>query len=104
MRKSQVEEFYVVLWKSSREQLFEMPTGGVAQMQRGKNLIKLARKEQCLYLSSQFRSKFKLDTSFFRVKTGKGLFFQHLHPNDGVYPQKVVFGRRGANQNLCRIC
>ena len=44
------EEFYVITWDAKKETIFEMPTGGAALMRSGKNLLKLARKEQCLAL------------------------------------------------------
>ncbi|KAL4365732.1 hypothetical protein AHAS_Ahas07G0135500 [Arachis hypogaea] len=52
LRKAQVEEFYAITWDFSKEQIFEMPTGGAAIMRQGSNLLKLARKEQCLALGS----------------------------------------------------
>ena len=51
LRKAQVEEFYVLTWTAKKEVIFEMPTGGAAVMNEGKNLLKLARKEQCLAVS-----------------------------------------------------
>ena len=47
---AQEEEFYVITWDAKKETIFEMPTGGAALMRSGKNLLKLARKEQCLAL------------------------------------------------------
>ncbi|KAL0308144.1 UNVERIFIED_CONTAM: Photosystem I reaction center subunit II, chloroplastic [Sesamum calycinum] len=38
LRKAQVEEFYVITWDSSKEQMFEMPTGGIAIMRQGPQL------------------------------------------------------------------
>ena len=63
----QVEEFYVITWEAKKEAIFEMPTGGAAQMRAGANLLKLARKEQCLALTTQLRTKFKLEPVFYRV-------------------------------------
>ncbi len=62
----QVEEFYVITWEAKKEQIFEMPTGGAAIMRKGPNLLKFARKEQCLALTTQLRTKFKLEPSFYR--------------------------------------
>ncbi len=45
LTKAQVEEKYAITWTSSKEQVFEMPTGGVAIMNEGENLLYLARKE-----------------------------------------------------------
>lgn len=101
LRKAQVEEFYVITWNSAKEQIFEMPTGGAAIMRKGPNLLKLARKEQCLALTTQLRTKFKFEPCFYRVfPDGK---VQYLHPADGVYPEKVNAGRIGENQNMRRI-
>ncbi|KAK8981080.1 hypothetical protein V6N11_059767 [Hibiscus sabdariffa] len=67
LRKAQVEEFYVITWDSPKEQIFEMPTGGAAIMRQGPNLLKLARKEQCLALGTRLRSKYKIKYQFYRV-------------------------------------
>jgi len=101
LRKAQNEEFYVITWDAKKEAMFEMPTGGTAIMRQGPNLLKLARKEQCLALVTQLRTKFKLDGRVYRaLPTGE---VQYLHPADGVYPEKVNKGRVGANQNMRRI-
>lgn len=101
LRKAQVEEFYVITWDAKKEQIFEMPTGGAAIMRKGPNLLKLARKEQCLAMTTQLRTKFKTDACFYRVFPSGEI--QYLHPKDGVYPEKVNKGREGANQNLRNI-
>jgi photosystem I subunit 2 len=88
---SQIEEFYVITWDAKKEQVFEMPTGGAAIMRAGPNLLKLARKEQCLALLTQLRNKFKTDGQFYRVFPDGEV--QYLHPKDGVYPEKVNAGR-----------
>jgi photosystem I subunit 2 len=81
LKKAQVEEFYVITWTAQKEAIFEMPTGGAAIMRQGPNLLKLAKKEQCLALTTQLRSKFKLSPCFYRVfPDGK---VQYLHPADG---------------------
>lgn len=78
-----------------------MPTGGAAIMRQGPNLLKLARKEQCMALTTQLRTKFKYTPCFYRVyPDGK---VQYMHPADGVYPEKVNAGRVGANQNMRSI-
>jgi photosystem I subunit 2 len=97
----QVEEFYVITWESNKEQIFEMPTGGAAIMRKGPNLLKLARKEQCLALTTQLRNKFKFTPCFYRVYPSGEV--QYMHPKDGVYPEKVNAGRQGVNQNFRRI-
>lgn len=101
LRKAQQEEFYVITWEAKKEQIFEMPTGGAAIMRQGPNLLKFGKKEQCLALTTQLRTKFKLEPCFYRVfPDGK---VQYLHPADGVYPEKVNAGRVGVNQNMRRI-
>ncbi|OVA12588.1 Photosystem I PsaD [Macleaya cordata] len=101
LRKAQVEEFYVITWDSPKEQVFEMPTGGAAIMRQGPNLLKLARKEQCLALGTRLRSKYKIKYQFYRVFPNGEV--QYLHPKDGVYPEKVNPGRQGVGQNFRSI-
>ena len=101
LRKAQVEEFYVITWESPKEQIFEMPTGGAAIMREGPNLLKLARKEQCLALGTRLRSKYKIKYQFYRVFPNGEV--QYLHPKDGVYPEKVNPGREGVGQNFRSI-
>ncbi|QCE08350.1 photosystem I reaction center subunit II, chloroplastic-like [Vigna unguiculata] len=101
LRKAQVEEFYVITWQSPKEQIFEMPTGGAAIMREGPNLLKLARKEQCLALGTRLRSKYKINYQFYRVFPNGEV--QYLHPKDGVYPEKVNPGRQGVGQNFRSI-
>ncbi|XP_004511355.1 photosystem I reaction center subunit II, chloroplastic-like [Cicer arietinum] len=101
LRKAQVEEFYVITWDSPKEQIFEMPTGGAAIMREGPNLLKLARKEQCLALGTRLRSKYKIKYQFYRVFPNGEV--QYLHPKDGVYPEKVNPGREGVGQNFRSI-
>ncbi|MGB3300065.1 MAG: photosystem I reaction center subunit II PsaD [Phormidesmis sp.] len=94
LTKAAVEEKYAITWTSGKEQVFEMPTGGAAIMNEGENLLYLSRKEQCLALGTQFRTKFKpkiMDYKVYRVlPNGEEIF---LHPNDGVFPEKVNEGR-----------
>ncbi|KAI9115137.1 hypothetical protein K1719_014150 [Acacia pycnantha] len=101
LRKAQVEEFYVITWDSPKEQIFEMPTGGAAIMRQGPNLLKLARKEQCLALGTRLRSKYKIKYQFYRVFPNGEV--QYLHPKDGVYPEKVNPGRQGVGVNYRSI-
>lgn len=92
------EEKYAITWTSSKEQVFELPTGGAAIMHAGENLLHFARKEQCLALGTQLRTKFKpkiQDYKIYRIlATGEE---QYLHPADGVFPEKVNEGRVAAN-------
>jgi photosystem I subunit 2 len=101
LRKAQVEEFYVITWEAPKEQIFELPTGGAAIMRSGPNLLKLARKEQCLALGFQLKTKFKINYQFYRVFPNGEV--QYLHPKDGVYPEKVNPGRAGTNVNYRSI-
>jgi len=101
LRKAQVEEFYVITFESPKEQIFELPTGGAAIARKGPNLLKLARKEQCLALGTQLRNKFKINYQFYRVFPSGEV--QYLHPKDGVYPEKVNAGRKGENLNARTI-
>ena len=78
LSQAQVEEFHVITWESKKEQIFEMPTGGAAIMRQGPNLLKLARKEQCLALLTQLRTKFKIDGFIYRVFPNGEV--QYLHP------------------------
>ena len=79
-------------------------------MRQGPNLLKLARKEQCLALLAQLRNKFKTDGQIHRVFPNGEV--QYLHPKDGVYPEKVNKGREavgsvdrriGANPNPINV-
>jgi photosystem I subunit II len=92
LSKADVEEKYGITWTSAKEQVFEMPTGGAATMISGDNLLYLARKEQCLALGGQLRTKFKINNyKVYRVlPKGETTL---LHPNDGVFPEKVNPGR-----------
>lgn len=94
LTKAEVEEKYAITWTSSKEQVFEMPTGGAAIMNEGENLLYLARKEQCLALGTQLRTKFKPkieDYKIYRIYPSGEI--QYLHPADGVFPEKVNAGR-----------
>ncbi|MCG5057400.1 photosystem I reaction center subunit II PsaD [Limnoraphis robusta Tam1] len=94
LTKAQVEEKYAITWTSSKEQVFEMPTGGAAIMNEGENLLYLARKEQCLALGSQFRTKFKPKIDDFKIyRIFPNGDIEYLHPKDGVFPEKVNEGR-----------
>jgi len=101
LENHQVEEFYVLTWEAKKEQIFEMPTGGAAIMRKGPNLLKLARKEQCMALVTTFRAKKIANGCIYRVFPSGEV--QYLHPKDGVYPEKVNAGRVGANQNMRSI-
>jgi len=89
LRSSAFQEFYVITFDAPKEQIFEMPTGGAAEMRKGANLVKFARKEQCLALLAQLRTKFKINGFIYRINQAKGGEVEYLHPKDGVYPEKV---------------
>ncbi|MGA1264025.1 MAG: photosystem I reaction center subunit II PsaD [Prochlorothrix sp.] len=94
LKKADLEEKYAITWTSTKEQVFEMPTGGAATMNEGENLLYLARKEQCLALGRQLRTKFKPKMDNYKIyrvfPTGD---VEYLHPKDGVFPEKVNEGR-----------
>jgi photosystem I subunit II len=96
LSKAELEEKYAITWTSPKEQVFEMPTGGAAVMRQGENLLYLARKEQCLALGGQqLRAKKITDYKIYRVfPDGESVL---LHPNDGVFPEKVNEGRAAVN-------
>lgn len=95
LTKALVEEKHAITWTSPKKQVFEMPTGGAATMLEGDNLLYLARKEQCMALGGQLKTKFKLDYKIYRVFPNGEI--QYLHPADGVYPEKVNPGRVAVN-------
>jgi photosystem I subunit 2 len=84
--------------------VFELPTGGAAHMNEGENLMYFSRKEQCLALGTQLRTKFKPrieDYKIYRIFPGGDTEF--LHPKDGVFPEKVNEGRPMVGHNPRRI-
>lgn len=94
LRSAEIEEKYAITWTSKKENVFEMPTGGSAIMRDGDNLLYLSRKEQCLALSAQLKSMFKItDFKIYRIFPNGEV--QYLHPKDGVFPEKVNIGRTG---------
>jgi photosystem I subunit 2 len=95
LRSAEVEEKYAITWESIEEKVFEMPTGGVAVMRIGENLLYLARKEQCLALGTQLRT-FKINSyKIYRIFPNGEV--QYLYPNDGVVSEKVNPGREPVN-------
>lgn len=85
------EEKYLITWNSPKEQYFEMPTGGAAIMHEGDNMVYFAKKEQALALGRQLRT-FKINNYkiWREFPSGDQVY---LHPNDGVFPEKVNQGR-----------
>ena len=103
LNSAETEEKYVITWTSSKEQAFELPTGGAALMNQGENIMYFARKEQCLALGTQLRT-FKPrieDYKIYRLFPGGDV--EYLHPKDGVFPEKVNEGRVITNHNPRRI-
>ena len=73
LNSAETEEKYAITWTSKTEQAFELPTGGAALMNSGENLMYFARKEQCLALGTQLRTKFKPrieDYKIYRIYPG----------------------------------
>jgi photosystem I subunit 2 len=94
LNSAETEEKYAITWSSTKAQAFELPTGGAAEMNEGDNLMYFARKEQCLALGTQLRTKFKPrieDYKIYRIYPGGDTEF--LHPKDGVFPEKCNEGR-----------
>ena len=70
-----------------KEQFFELPIGGTAIMNTGKNLVCMAKKEQCLALAFELRDLFKIKNyQVFRHFFGDEI--EYLHPK-WVFPEKV---------------
>ena len=104
LNSAETEEKYAITWSSPKEQVFELPTGGAAHMNAGDNLMYFARKEQCLALGTQLRTKFKPrieDYKIYRIYPGGDTEF--LHPKDGVFPEKVNEGREKVGHISRRI-
>ncbi|WP_375478675.1 photosystem I reaction center subunit II PsaD [uncultured Nostoc sp.] len=92
LNKAKVEEKYAITWTSPKEQVFELPTGGAAIMQKGENLLYVARKEYGIFLGGQQLRKLKItDYKVYRVLPNGETTL--LHPADGVFPEKVNEGR-----------
>ena len=103
LNAAETEEKYAITWSSTKEQAFELPTGGAALMNSGENLMYFARKEQCLALGTQLRG-FKPrieDYKIYRVFPGGDTEF--LHPKDGVFPEKGNEGRPMVGHNPRRF-
>lgn len=95
LRAAEKESKYAIIWQSTKEQVFEVPTGGAAIMREGGNLLYLARKEQCLALGTQLRTFKITNYRIFRIlQSGE---VQFLHPKDGVFPEKSNEGRVQSN-------
>jgi photosystem I subunit 2 len=88
-------ERHAITWTAKAEAQFEMPTGGIAIMNKGENLCYFRKKEQALSVGKQLR-KMKIDNyKIFRLAKDGTVTF--LHPADGVFPEKVNKGRVQVN-------
>ena len=104
LNSAETEEKYAITWTSKSEQAFELPTGGAAMMSSGENIMYLARKEQCLALGTQLRTKFKPRIEDFKIyRIFRGGDTEFLHPLDGVFSEKVNEGRPMVGHNPRRI-
>ena len=102
LRAAETEEKYAITWTSKKEQISEMPPRGSAIMQKGENLLYLAKKEQCLALGTQLRTSFKVnDYKIYRIFPNSEV--QYLHPKDGVFPEKLNAGRLGVGNVMHSI-
>jgi len=104
LNSAETEEKYAITWSSPTAQAFELPTGGAAEMNQGDNIMYFARKEQCLALGTQLRTRFKPrieDYKIYRIYPGGDT--EYLHPKDGVFPEKVNEGRPMVGHNPRRI-
>jgi len=95
-------ERHAITWTAKEEADFEMPTGGMAIMNKGENLCYFRKKEQCLSLGKQLR-KMKIENyKIYRLKKDGTVIF--LHPADGVFPEKVNKGRVQVNGRPFTVC
>ena len=104
LNAAETEEKYAITWTSNSAQAFELPTGGAAMMNSGENIMYFARKEQCLALGTQLRTKFKPrieDYKIYRIFPGGDTEF--LYPKDGVVSEKVNEGRPMVGHNPCLL-
>lgn len=104
LSKADREEKYAITWTGTKEQVFELPTGGAAISNEGENLLYLARKEQALALGTQFRTKLKPKIENYKIyRVFPSGEIQYLHPADGVFPEKVNEGREPIGSKARRI-
>ena len=61
LNSAETEEKYAIVWKSSKEQAFELPTGGAAIMHEGDNLMYFARNFLHYLIYGKFVSHFILN-------------------------------------------
>ena len=85
LNSAETEEKYAITWNSASAQAFELPTGGAAMMNEGDNIMYFSRKEQCLALGTQLRTKFKPRIENYKIyRIFPGGDTEFLHPADGV--------------------
>lgn len=93
LRSAEIEEKYAMTWTGKKADIFEMPTGGSATMAEGDNLLYLAKKEQCLALATQLKTKFKIKNfKIYRIFPSGEV--QYLYPKDGEVSEKANKGRK----------
>lgn len=87
---SLVMDKYIITWvnKTSEKLIFEHSMAGAQEMKEGFNILSFPRKEMCLALARQLKTKFKISNyKIYRMfPTGE---IQFIHPKDGVFPEKV---------------
>merc|ERR1712066_538066 len=95
-------ERHAITWTAKDTYFFEMPTGGVAVMNKGENLCYFRRKEQCICLGKQLR-KLKIENyKIYRLRADGTVVF--MHGADGVFPEKVNKGRVQVNGRPFTTC
>lgn len=101
LREAQVEEYYAILWRNTKKQFFELPSGGTAAMLIGGNCINFARKEQALALGTQLSGLKIKNYKIFRIFPD--CKFQYLHPKDGLFPAEKSTKRKTIPVQKLRI-
>merc|ERR1719401_1560567 len=94
MSKS-TRERHAITWTAKEEAWFEMPTSGMAIMNKGENLCYFRKKEQCICLGKALRQMKINDYKVYRIARDGTVTF--MHPADGVFPEKVNKGRVQVN-------
>merc|ERR1719259_902419 len=88
-------ERHAITWTAKEEAWFEMPTTGMAIMNKGENLCYFRKKEQCIALGKALRQMKINDYKVYRIARDGTVTF--MHPADGVFPEKVNKGRVQVN-------
>eukprot|EP00931_Biecheleriopsis_adriatica_P066447 TRINITY_DN407_c0_g1_i7.p1 TRINITY_DN407_c0_g1~~TRINITY_DN407_c0_g1_i7.p1 ORF type:complete len:308 (-),score=102.29 TRINITY_DN407_c0_g1_i7:167-1090(-) len=88
-------ERHAITWTAKENRAFELPTGGLAFMNKGENLCYFRKKEQCIMVGKQLREMKIENYKVYRLKKDGTVVF--MHPADGVFPEKVNKGRVQVN-------